>query len=365
MPDPRVTKLANVLVNYSMEIKPGQELAIYTSPLADELTLAVYGAAVKAGAHVFVWSEVPGVTELLFEQASDEQLDHISPVRKLITETFDALLIIDAEWNTRRLSATDPARLARREEAYAPVSKTFSERAARRELRWAYTVVPTHSWAQEADMSLSDYTEFVYGAGMLNEPDPVAFWRGMEEQQQRLVAWLAGKDRLVLRGANVDLTMSVKDRPFISSSGRRNFPDGEIFAGPVENSANGWIRFSYPAIQGGREVAGIALWFEEGKVVKETASKGEDLLTALLNTDPGARHLGEVGIGTNYGIGRCTKNIAFDEKIGGTIHLAVGASYPESGKNESGVHMDMVCDMNDAEVTADGELFYKNGRFVV
>jgi aminopeptidase len=365
MPDPRVVKLADVLVHYSLELKPGQQFVIRTSPLADELTLAVYETAIKAGANVFVMNAVPGLDEIFVKQASDQQLDYVSPIRKLIAETFDASLTIGADYNTRNLSGSDPARLARQRKAYAAVTKTFYERAARREVRWCYTVYPTQALAQEADMGLFDYTEFVYGAGMLNEADPVAFWRAEGERQKRLAAWLAGKDRLALKGANVDLTLSVKDRPFIPCPGDYNFPDGELFAGPVEDSANGWIRFGYPAIEGGREVTDIELWFENGKVVKEKASKGEDFLTAMLNTDPGARRLGELGIGTNYGIQRFTKNMLFDEKIGGTIHLAVGNSYPESGKNESAIHWDMLCDMHDAEITADGELFYKNGVFVI
>jgi aminopeptidase len=220
--------------------------------------------------------------------------------------------------------------------------------------------------AQEADMSLSEYAEFVYGAGLLNDPDPVALWRKEGERQMKLIKWLDGKDKAVLKGENVDLTMSIKGRVFKESDGKYNFPDGEIFTGPVEDSVNGWIRFRYPAIYSGQEVTDIELWFENGKVVKEKASKGQELLTSLLNTDSGARYLGEWGIGTNYGIQRFTKNMLFDEKMGGTIHLAVGASYPETGgKNESGLHWDMLCDMAQSEIKVDGELFYKDGKPVV
>jgi aminopeptidase len=220
--------------------------------------------------------------------------------------------------------------------------------------------------AQEADMSLSDYEDFVYGAGLLNDPDPVARWREEGQRQQKLIKWLAGKDTVTLKGANVDLKMSIKERTFKEADGKYNFPDGEIFTGPVEDSVNGWIRFGYPAIYGGQEVTDIELWFENGKVVKEKANKGQELLTSLLNTDGGARYLGEWGIGTNYGINRFTKNMLFDEKLGGTIHLAVGASYPETGgKNDSGVHWDMLCDMAESEIMVNDELFYKNGNPVI
>ncbi len=293
-------------------------------------------------------------------------MEYVSPLRKLITETFDASLSIGAEYNTRELSGVDPARLARVRKAGAPLSRLFMERAARKELRWCYTEFPTQASAQEADFSLRDYQDFVYEAGMLHLDDPVVFWRAEGEKQQKLITWLKGRDQATFKGSNIDLTLSIKDRVFIEADGKYNFPDGEIFTGPQEDSANGWVRFKYPAIYDGQEVCDIELWFENGKVVKEQASKNQALLTTLLNTDPGARYLGEWGIGTNYGIQKFTKNMLFDEKIGGTIHFAVGAAYPETGsKNDSGLHWDMLCDMNDAQISVDGELFYQNGHPVI
>jgi aminopeptidase len=215
-------------------------------------------------------------------------------------------------------------------------------------------------------MSLADYQDFVYTACMLDEDDPVAAWQREGESQRRLQAWLAGKDQVVMKGANLDLRMSIKGRRFKESDGKRNFPSGEIFTGPVEDSVNGWVRFRYPGIQSGREVTDIELWLENGKVVREQASKGQELLTSLLNSDAGARYVGEWGIGTNYRIQRFSRNMLFDEKIGGTIHLALGAGYPDTGsKNESAIHWDMLCDMAESEITVDGELFYKNGKVVV
>jgi aminopeptidase len=366
MPDPRVSKLAKVLIHYSLELQEGQQMLLRTSPLADELSLAVLEEAVKVGAHVTALNNIPGAQEIFFKYASDAQLDFISPVQKMIAETYDAYLNLEALYNTRALSGIDPKKQARARKANAEISKIFMSRAAKGELRWCITVYPTHAMAQEADMSLSDYREFVFGAGMLNEEDPVAYWIEEGRRQRRLIEWLKGRDKAVLKGDNVDMTLSIKDRVFVPADGKYNFPDGEIFTGPVETSANGWIRFRYPAIYGGKEIEDIELWFENGRVVKEKASKNQDLLTALLDTDAGSRYLGEWGIGTNYGIQRFTKNMLFDEKIGGTIHLAVGAGYPETGsKNESGLHWDMLCDMNHAEITLDGDLFYKDGKPVV
>ncbi len=366
MPDFRVTKLAQVLVNYSLEIKPGQQMEMRTSPLAEELSLAAYAEAIKAGAHVVIQNSLPGAEEIFYKYASAAQLDYVSPLHKLTIESFDAILYIEAEHNTRSLSGVDPTRLARSRKARAPVSKILLERSARRELRWCYTVYPTHAMAQEAEMSLADYREFVYDAGLLNEPDPVAAWQKELQRQRELIAWMADKNHVILKGANIDLSLSIKGRKFIESAAQYNFPDGEIFTGPVEHSINGWVRFRYPAIYDGQEVTDIELWFENGKIVKEKASKGQALLTALLNTDAGSRYLGEWGIGTNYHIQRFTKNMLFDEKLGGTIHLAVGASYPETGgKNDSGLHWDMLCDMAESEITVDGEVFYRNGKPVV
>jgi aminopeptidase len=366
MPDTRVTKLAQVLVHYSLELKPGQQMELRTSPLADELSLAVYAEAIKTGANVVVTNNLPGAEEIFYKQASDEQLDYVSPLYQLTIASFDAILYIEAEHNTRALSGIDPTRLARARKARAPISKTLLDRTARNELRWCFTVYPTHAMAQEAEMSLADYREFVYDAGLLNEPDPVAAWQKELARQRELIAWLAGKNHVRIKGANIDLKLSIKQRQFIESAGKFNFPDGEIFTSPLEDSPNGWVRFRYPAIYSGQEVTDIELWFEDGKIVKEKASKGRELLTSLLNTDPGARYLGEWGIGTNYGIQRFTKNMLFDEKLGGTIHLAVGASYPETGgKNESGLHWDMLCDMAQSEIIVDGEVFYRNGKPVV
>ena len=366
MADARVEKLARLIVNYSLELKPGQKFWLRTTPLAEELNLAVYEEAVKAGAHIFVDQRMPGAEEIFFKYASDEQLDYVSPLRNTVIDTFDAELYIDAEHNTRNLSGIDGTRLARFRKAGADLFNRKLRRSADGSYRWCLTVYPTQAMAQDADMSLADYREFVYGAGMLNEPDPVAFWTNEGRKQTELADWLKGHAQAVLKGANVDITLSIQGRHFEISDGKYNFPDGEIFTSPVEDSVNGWIRFKYPAIYDGQEVTDIELWFEDGKVIKEKAAKNQELLTSLLDTDAGARRLGEWGVGTNYGIQHFSKNMLFDEKIGGTIHFAVGASYPEcGGRNESGLHWDMLCDMAQSEITVDGELFYKDGKPVI
>jgi aminopeptidase len=366
MPDPRINKLAEILIHYSMDVRPGQKLRISASPLVSEMTLAAYEEAIKAGAHVLVEQPLEEATEIFYKFASDEQLDFVQPVRKMILETFDADLRIDASTNRRMLSGVDPGKIARSAKARSELSKIFMQRSASKELKWCLTVFPNNANAQDADMSLRDYTEFVFAAMMLNEKDPIEYWRAEGVRQKRLVDWLKGRDKVVLKGSNIDMAFSIKDRTFEPCDGKYNFPDGEIFTGPVEDTAEGWVRFKYPAIYMGQEVTDIELWFEKGRVEKESASKNQELLTATLNTDKGARYLGEWGIGTNYGITKFTKDMLFDEKIGGTIHFATGNGYPETGsKNESAIHWDMLCDMAESEVTVDSDLFYKDGKPII
>jgi aminopeptidase len=337
-----------------------------TGPVAQELNLAIYKEAILAGAHVTVFNGLPGSEEIRYKYASDEQLDYVSPFIRLITEHISANLYVRVAENTRELTAIDPARMSRARTAMADTERIHRERTAAGEARWCYSLYPTNALAQEADMSLAEYQDFVYQAGRLYEDDPVAAWERMGERQRKLVDWLAGKDQVVIQGSNIDLRLSIQGRPFVESSGKENFPDGEIFTSPVEDSLEGWVRFSYPAIHEDREVDGIELFFEGGQVVKHQVAKGRAYLEEVLASDPGARFVGEWVIGTNHGIRRFTKNILFDEKMGGTMHLALGFGFPEAGgQNQSGIHWDMLVDMAHAEILVDGDLFYKDGEFLV
>ena len=363
MTDPRIHKLAQVMVHYSLAIKPGQKVYMQTAPAAQEFNLAFYEEAVRAGAHVDVLMGIPGAAEAFFKHANDKQLDYVSPLRTLVHTTYDARMVIEADINTRELAGVDPMRIARSRKANGPLFHKMVQRIQKGDLKWCVTVFPTDAMAQEANMSLSDYSEFVFEAGMLNAKDPVALWKAEKQKQLKLVNWLKGKKNVILKGDNIDLSFSIQGRKFIPCAGDQNFPDGEIFTSPVEDSVNGWVRFRYPAIFDGQEIEDIELWFEKGKVVQEKAGRNQELLTAQLNTDKGARYLGEWGIGTNYNIKKFTKNMLFDEKLGGTIHLAMGLGFEEAGgHNTSGLHWDMLCDMAKSEVVIDGKLFYKNGK---
>jgi aminopeptidase len=282
-------------------------------------------------------------------------------------EEFDVLIKLRSETNTRALSQVDAARLARRQKAMAALLRAQLSRGAAGKLRWMSTQYPTVAHAMEAEMGYDEYQDFFYRACHADDatPDPVAYWQGVKRDQQRIVDWLNGHAQVTLRGPNVDLRLSVSGRTFVNCFGDKNLPDGEVFTGPVEDSANGWVRFTYPAVYQGRVVEGVELAFENGKVVKASASKNQDLLLHMLDSDAGARYIGEFAIGTNFEIDRFTHNILFDEKIGGSFHMALGAGYPETGsQNKSVIHWDMICDMRqDSEIRVDGELLYRNGKF--
>ena len=366
MPDPRVQNLAKVLVHYSLDLTPGQRLYIISTPLGAPLVREVLRESLQAGILTDVHLRLEDDIELRLRHATEDQLKDISPLRRLPVETYDGLLHIMAPENTRSLTGIDPQRNAIFGKAAGELTRIITDRFARGEMRWAVTQYPTQSAAQDAEMSLAEYEDFVYRAGMLDREDPVRLWRAEAERQRKLIAWFAGKKSVHMSGPDVDLRLSIEERTFIECAGRENFPDGEIFACPIEDSAEGWVRFAYPAVFSGNEVTDVEMRFEKGKAVAEKASKGQEFLTAMLNMDEGSRHLGEWGIGTNYDILRFTREMLFDEKIGGTIHLALGDGMPEAGGlNKSSLHWDMLCDMRQGEIIVDGEVVYRNGRFIL
>jgi aminopeptidase len=367
MVDPRVETVAKILVDYSVEVKPNQLVRISGGPEGAPLILAVYQKVLERGAHPFLQVELEEAEELFYAHAGDAQLDYVPPFEKDIVEQIDASIGIWTDANTKRLTNADPAKQARRAVARRPLSDRFLERAAKKELRWTGTLYPTQAFAQDAEMSLREFEDFVYKACLVHEPDPIKAWKKISREQQRIVNWLKKAKRIHVLGPDTDLKLEASGRKWINCDGHENFPDGEIFTGPIEESVNGHIRYSYPACVYGREVEDVRLWFKDGKVVKATAGKNEDFLLKMLKTDKGARYVGEFAFGTNPGIQRFTKNTLFDEKIGGTIHLALGKGYPESGsKNKSAIHWDMVCDLrNGGEVHVDGTLFMKDGKILL
>ncbi len=367
MPDPRMTTWAKALVNFSVEVKPGQSVVITGGVASEPLLRAIYSEVIAAGGNPIMVPLFTGLSAPLLQHGSDAQLTWISPIEQLIRTEADVVINVLADTNTKALSAVDPARQAVAQRARTELVQTFMQRDADGTVDWTITLFPTDAFAQDAEMSSSDYAEFVFNACKLKQPDPVAAWHELAEEQQRLIEWLTRKDEIHLTGPGTDLRLSAKDRIWINADGRKNFPDGEVFTGPVESSVNGNVQFSFPAIYSGREVSDVRLTFENGKVVEASAVKGEELLLRTLETDEGARFLGEFAFGTNFDIQRFTKNILFDEKIGGTVHMALGAGYPATGStNQSAIHWDMICDLRQGgQVDVDGQPFMRDGKFVV
>ncbi|MBN2115305.1 MAG: aminopeptidase [Anaerolineales bacterium] len=371
MADPRVAKFAKILVEHSARIVPGDRVLIEATTAAEPLVRELYIQILEKGGHPEPLVALPGMLpfsqdEFHLTYAKDAQLDFIPTFYKIAYDQFESRIRIHSATNTHGTTNIDPAKVQRRGRALSPITESQMRRGAEGKFKWVTTLYPTDAYAQDASMSLKEYEDFVFGAVHAQEDDPITYWKNTAVDQQKAIDWLAGRHQVVLRGPNVDLTLSVLDRKFMNSVGLFNMPDGEIFTGPVEDSANGWVKFTYPAIYGGVAVEGAELTFNRGRVDRANAEKNQDYLLKMLESDAGSRYLGEFAIGTNTDINRFTGNILFDEKIGGTFHMALGAGYPETGShNKSAIHWDMICDMRtDSDILVDGELFYKNGEFV-
>ena len=371
MTDTRVQKFAKVLVEHSTRIKPGDRVLIEGTTAAEPLIRELFIQVLEKGGHPHPMLALPGMMpfsqdEMYVTYAKDMQLDFVPTFYKLAYDQFESRIRIHSATNTHGSGSVDPLKVQRRGKALNSITESQFRRGAEGVFKWVTTLYPTDAYAQDAGMSLMDYSDFVFHAVHAHEDDPVAYWKGLEAKQKTAIDFIQGKSQVTLHGPNVDLTLSIKGRKFDNSFGTYNMPDGEIFTGPVEDSVNGWVRFTYPAIYGGVAVEGAELTFNRGRVERATAEKHEDYLLKMLETDAGSRYLGEFAIGTNTDIDRFTGSILFDEKIGGTFHMALGAGYPETGsKNHSAIHWDMICDLRtDSEITVDGQLFYKNGQFV-
>ena len=357
MADPPPTTLdpaaiASLLCDWCLDIRERDYVLVFTTTLAAPLIRAVHRELITRGA----WPPglrvtPPGLIEDFYRLASDELLDNFAPLELAEVEHADAYLWIDAPHNTRALAGIDPATIARAARARVPIQET---RLAK---RWCGTLWPTPALAQQAGMSDDDYATFLGRAMFLDRRDPAGAWRELSERQQRILERLTSAREIRIEADGTDLRLRVDGRTWVNSDGRRNMPSGEVFTGPLEDSATGTIRFTIPSSPRGVLVEDVTLTFDNGKVTQATAARGQAYLDAALATDPGARFLGELGIGTNTGIDRATGSILLDEKMAGTVHLALGRSYPETGgRNASALHWDLICDLRDGgRLTADGD----------
>ncbi len=364
--DPRIETWAATLCDWSVGVRSGDRVAIIGGVAASPLLLALNRQVLRRGGH-------PIVQPVLYEAETDliafgdaGQLAYIAPPERFATEDADVRITVLAETNTRARSGIDPARQRERTTARGMLRSAGMDRAAIGGLRCSLTLFPTDAYAMDAEMATDAYAEFVFAACKLDQPDPIAAWQALSAEQARLIGWLETRSEVHLTGPDTDLRLSYAGRRWNNSDGKRNFPSGEVFTGPIEDSAEGHVRFSFPVVTQGREVHDVRLRFEGGTVVDASAAHNEAFLVATLDTDEGARRLGEFAFGTNFGIRRFSKNILFDEKIGGTVHLALGAGYPDTGStNRSAVHWDLICDLReDGLVTVDGEPFLHGGRFL-
>jgi aminopeptidase len=365
-PDNRLTKLARLIVQYSTEVQKNQQVKISGSTASEPLVRELYRAVLEAGAHPRVQMLLPDQQYIFYNTAQDFQLDYTDPQMLYEAEHVDRILQIFPDLNPHELTAIDPAKQQKAALANGPIMEAVMKRWGDGSLRWCGTACPTPALAQEAHMSLEEYAEFVFDCMHLNDEDPVAFWKEFSARQDKICQRLDNIREMRYVGEDTDLRFNVAGRKWINCDGRLNFPDGEVFTGPVEDSVEGTIRFTYPGVIQGKEIEDIFLRFEQGKVVEASAAKGEELLQNVLDTDDGSRFVGEVAIGTNDKITRFTKNMLFDEKMGGTVHVAIGRGLPETGSNNvSTIHWDMLKDMKTGgEIYADGELIYQNGQFL-
>ncbi|MFQ6124658.1 MAG: aminopeptidase [Candidatus Heimdallarchaeota archaeon] len=365
MVDPRIEKLAKLCVQYSVAVQPKENVLIQGMDLAFPLINELYKECLLCDAYPEIIPHLD-VDYTFFKHAKEHQLQFVSPIYKFVVENIDVRISIYCDLNPKRLSTIDPVKMKLRAASQRELSDLFDKRVAEGKLRWTVFPYPAIAQAQEAAMSLEEYEDFVYRSCLVDKEDPIAEWTRIYQQQEKLRKFLNQVGELRIVGEDTDLNFNVQGRKWINGNGKENMPDGEIFTAPIEDSTNGTIRFTFPGLVAGREVEDITLTFKEGKVVKASAAKGEDLLLQLLKIESADR-IGEAAIGTNYGITQFTKNMLFDEKMGGTIHIALGNSYPETGGlNKSVIHWDLLKAMKkEGEIYADGNLFYKNGEFLL
>jgi aminopeptidase len=365
--DNMAPKLARIMTEYSQPIRAGDFVVVLAGMDSESLAMALHEAVLRRGGHPFVLTALPNIEEQFFLLANDEQLAWTNPVIKHLFEQVDVAYRIAASSNNQALARISPRKLQLHQQANQDINELRRTRSASGDYRWCALPWPTQADAQQAEMGMLAWTKFIYEACALHLDNPLDYWTALRDRQQQLVDHLSGSREIHVKGPGINLTLRVDGRTWVNSHGARNFPDGEIFTGPIEDSVNGVIEFNLPANYLNRDVAGVRLVYRDGVVVEATAEKGEDFLLAQLDLDDGARRMGEFAIGTNEFIQQRTGSILFDEKIGGTIHMALGRSIPKSGGvNQSQIHWDMVHDMRGGgEIWVDGAMFYHAGQFVL
>ncbi len=360
-------KIAKLLTKHCADIKKGNVVLIWGSVETIPLINEIYREVLKnTDGHPIIKIDVPGQEYIYYKEAKDHQLDYKNPFDLFLVSNIDVAIRLKTSANTNELSNISSKKIQRAELAQIDVWQTFSRREGAGELNWIVFPYPSQGMAQQANMSKEEFEDLIITTCFLDKPDPIAIWKELEQKEEKYVDYLNNVDKLHIIGKGTDLTLSVKGRKWISHYGKRNLPDGEVFTGPIEDSLNGIISFTFPSKFRSKPIEDIMLKFKDGKVVESTATKGQEILKEILKI-PGAKRVGEFAIGTNYEISKFVGEILFDEKIGGTIHMALGNGYPETGsKNRSVIHWDLVCDMRkEGQILADGKEIYRDGKFVI
>jgi len=353
--DERIKKLAKILTDYSIKIKKKDTILIESGIEAKELLLEIAKNIIKKGAFPRINLNLPGFSYLYFKYAKEWQLRTYPKISDYEIRHCNGIISINTDYNTKELTSIDPRKITLRKKITKPISDFIIKQD-----NWVITEYPTNALAQDAEMSLSEFEDFYFNSVLLD-------WKKESKKYNKLKKILDKAKKVRIIGEDTDISFSIKNRKAIVDDGKRNMPGGEVYIAPEEKTTQGFISYDFPAIFNGKEVSGIKLWFKNGKVVKAKADKNEDMLKAAINTDKGSKYLGEFGIGLNYNIKKFVKQILFDEKIGGTIHLALGMAYPEGGgKNKSAIHWDMIKDLRKkGEILVDDKVIQKNGKWKI
>ncbi len=363
-------KAAKLVVHYAVNIQKGEKVMIRGSQVANDLFKAIYIETIKAGGLPYAMADIPGLETAIFRYGTEEQIKFVGPITKTIVEEYDVLINIMASPNRQSMALIPPEKIkmAQTSPQFMELMKTYVTREAEGKLRWTIVPYPCDALAQDAKMDTESYTEFVYNALRFDVDDPAEHWKGVQKEQDKIIKHLEKAEEIQVLGEDTDLKLKVKGRPWVNCCGLKNLPDGEVFTSPLEDSIEGHIRFTYPGIYQGKEIENIYLEFKEGRVVKATASKGQELLDTILTIE-NADKVGEFAIGTNYGIQTFTKNMLFDEKMGGTLHMALGRGFPDTKSENQNcvIHWDILKDMKseDSKVIADGKVIYQSGKWLI
>jgi aminopeptidase len=349
--DPRIVEHAKILVKWSTDIQPGEMVGIMGSPHSHDLVIALNKEVARAGGRVITLFDSEEASRAFYDGASDETLQIFPKHLKALVESLDVIIAARSPMNTKALAGVDANRIMLNSVTQQEISALYMTK------KWCVTVHPCPSLAQQANMSMEEYKDFVYGATLID-------WESESKNMYLMKEHLESHSDIRFVGSETDLHASTEGRIWIASDGKHNMPSGEVFTAPVEDTVEGKIYFDIPFLQQGKVIEGVRLTFERGDVVDFSAEKEEATLKAIIEIDDGSKRLGEMAIGTNRGIQQYTLNMLFDEKIGDTVHCALGRAYKDcNGTNESAVHVDMIKSMKDGEVIAGDEIIYKNGKY--